>query len=580
MKTFKVKTKQAAILLLMLVAGLYSCKSPKKLGKSIEKMEVKSDPDALEVNGDSVIVNVRGKFPPKSFSKNAVVKVQPILRFGDTSITLKPMALHGEKVKSDDAAKTINYKKGGSFTYNDKFEYSPEMKKSKLTIDFQVKVDSKYDELDQCVAGITDTAAPGTVTTSLTVKPTDDLYFKEAEQTQKASLRTLIFYYVLNEPTLRDTALKGPAIQQLRNFASQPNVKIDNIVFRSFASPDGEINRNHDLCEGRANSGMKAIKDELKKLGITQVYDNQFIRRPDKNEDWDGFKTLVTKSNMAQKQEILSIINSGANPEAKEKEFRKSSGWNYLKSDILPKLRRTEVLITGTFPSRTLEEIKAMNFDALTANELLFLAKNTTDREQRLKIFKYYMDKFPDDWSGKNNYAATLLQNGQYEEAHRMFADLHRQFPTNDSITSNLGVSYRFINKQYDAAKENLQTAQRDGVKENNNLGILYIKYGAYDKSTELFEKDRCDYNVALAYTLKNDFANAESKIKCTPGYKDNADMLYLYAIVGARSKDVEMMTTNLMQSIKLDPNMRQMAKEDLEFRKYWKNSQFLNALK
>src|SRR5690606_24843925 len=112
----------SSILALALAAG---CTSPKKLGKNFEKMELKSEPEALEVHGDSVAINVKGKIPPKTFHKKAVIKFQPILRHGDSETQLKTMYLQGEKVK-DKKGKTMKYDKGGTFTYSDKVAYTPE----------------------------------------------------------------------------------------------------------------------------------------------------------------------------------------------------------------------------------------------------------------------------------------------------------------------------------------------------------------------------------------------------------------------------------------------------------------------
>jgi Flp pilus assembly protein TadD len=214
--------------------------------------------------------------------------------------------------------------------------------------------------------------------------------------------------------------------------------------------------------------------------------------------------------------------------------------------------------------------------DGLTKKELIMMA-NQGDTAAKERVYKYYMDKYPNDWAGRNNYAALLLQKGQYEEANTMFEALHNEFRNNDTIHNNLGVAKRHLRK-YNEAKEHYTTAASGGVKENNNLGILYIKYGDYASSVSSFEADRCDYNVALAYTLNGDYETAKRKIECIED--KTADVYYLRAIIGARSGDKELMTTSLTRAVQMDASLRDLAKEDLEFRKYNTTSEFTNSIR
>jgi len=187
------------------------------------------------------------------------------------------------------------------------------------------------------------------------------------------------------------------------------------------------------------------------------------------------------------------------------------------------------------------------------------------------------MDRFPQDWAGRNNYAAVLLQKGQYQEANDIYEALHSEFRNNDTINNNLGVAKRFLRK-YNEAKDLYTGAQQNGIKENNNLGILYIKYGDYENSVNSFEQDRCDYNVVLAYTLKGDYETAKRKFECIETKK--AADYYLRAIIGARSGDKELMTTSLTRAIEMDASFRDMAKEDLEFKNYLNTAEFTNAIR
>ncbi|MCX6352519.1 MAG: hypothetical protein NTX03_11765 [Bacteroidetes bacterium] len=605
--------KNKTILSLVVVAILAGCSSPAKLGQAFDKMKFKNETEVLEVHADSIAISIKGKIPPKTFSKKAIVKMQPIIKYGDQEKELEPFYLQGEKVK-DKKGKVIKYAKGGSFTKTYKVEYLPEYKKAKLGIDYQIKVASDYDELSQCVNGKRDSSTDGTITTSLSVKPTDDVYMYKGSEyptiqggtenvtttttqpdmtTSKSGVQKMVFYYVINEGKLRDTAFRGPAAMMLTNILKDKNAKITNVTFKSYASPDGEMNKNAELCRQRAASSYTFVRGAFKKSGIKKIYDKDFIQTPDKNEDWNGLKNLVSNSNISGKSELMGIINSSMSLDDKEKALRSHSSWETLKNDYLPLLRRTEVTITGSSnfmvdekkapepkKVRTVDEIKTAaqaNMDDLGQNEMLVLAANTDDWKEKERIYKTYTEKYPSDWTGKNNLAAVMIKNDNVSGAMATLEKLHSDYPNNDTVTSNLGVARR-LSKKYTEAKGMYSDAKSHGVNENNNLGIVMIKLGDYEGATKSFEASRCDYNTALAFTLKGDYDEAIKRIDCIKNM--TADDYYLKAIAGARKQDKTLMSTALTRAVQMDGTIRDRAKADLEFRKMWKSPEFNAAVK
>lgn len=577
-------TKQnlSKIALLGLFAGIFmtACNSPKKMSSALEKVKFKADPQVLEVKGDSITVKITGKFPAKTFAKNASIKFQPILRYGTQEKPLPPKYLVGEKVTGVPGATKVSYEKGGGFTYYQRVEYTPEMKKSMLTLDYTVKFSSKYEELDQCVSGSKKDSLFGTITTALSVNPTDDLYYYD-NTTPLGGARRVIFYYVINEGFLRDSVFKGPAVQTLETLTNDPKFKINNITLHSYASPDGELKRNLELTHERAESAYKEVKTILEKEHVNIIKDEDIFKKPDENgDDWAGLKRMISASNMAGKDELMAVINNNMNFDEKNAALKKLASWNDLKDNYLPKLRRTEVYLEGTFPNRDITEVRSIaanSFDGLTKKEVISYANNATDNASKEKAYKYLMNKYPDDWAGENNYATILLKEGNYKDADSLLAMAHKTWPNNDTIASNLGVADREMHK-YDDAKALYGEAAAKNMKEGNNMGILYIKYGDYDNAVASFDPKQCDYNVALAYTMKNDYDNALSKIDCISD--KTPEVYYLRAIVAARKGDVDLMTTSLTLAVKGDASYRDQAKSDIEFKKYWTKVEFQNAIK
>ena len=122
MNTLTFKIRPLFAVALAAIFALSACNSPKKLAKALDKMKFKTQPEVLEVKGDSVEVKVNGKIPAKTFGKKAVVKFQPVLVYGDEQKELDALYLQGEKVK-EKKGKVIKYAKGGGFTYDKKIEF-------------------------------------------------------------------------------------------------------------------------------------------------------------------------------------------------------------------------------------------------------------------------------------------------------------------------------------------------------------------------------------------------------------------------------------------------------------------------
>jgi tetratricopeptide (TPR) repeat protein len=411
------------------------------------------------------------------------------------------------------------------------------------------------------------------------VKPTDDLAFY-SDDMPAGGVRRMVFYYVINEGNFRDSVFKGPTIQSLSAVAGDPTFKLTDITLHSYASPDGEMKRNQELCHERSESGYKLVRDVLKEKKNSAVKDEEIFKKPDENgEDWAGLKRLVSASNMVGKDEIMGVINSNMSLDDKEIALRKLSSWDDLKTNILPRLRRTEVFVSGSFPNRTIEDVRTTvntSYDGLTKKEVIMYANKSDDLAAKDKTYKYLMNKYPEDWAGINNYGAVLVKEGDYKMADSMLTIAHNKWPNNDTIANNLGVARRFSRK-YDDSKTLLAQGGKS-LKENNNMGILYIKYGDYDNAVTSFEPTRCDYNSALAFELKGDYDMALQKIDCITD--KTADVYYLRAITAAHKADTDLMTTSLTLAIQKDPSYRETAKNDLEFRKYWNKVEFLNAIK
>ena len=92
------------------------------------------------------------------------------------------------------------------------------------------------------------------------------------------------------------------------------------------------------------------------------------------------------------------------------------------------------------------------------------------------------------------------------------------------------------------------------------------VKKGDYNAAVRAFGEAKTN-NAALAQIMVNDYNKARTTLAAIPA--PDATTYYLLAVLGARTNNVQMVTSNLRQSFRLDANMREAAAKDLEFAKF-----------
>jgi hypothetical protein len=121
------------------------------------------------------------------------------------------------------------------------------------------------------------------------------------------------------------------------------------------------------------------------------------------------------------------------------------------------------------------------------------------------------------------------------------------------------------LNKNYDKANEKFGNAA--GVDElNEALGVYYINKGDINAAQNTMKGSNSN-NAALACILKKDYNSAKTTLASVE--KPDATTYYLMAIVGARTNNEQMVTSNLRQAVKMNSNLAERAKNDKEFAKF-----------
>lgn len=521
------------------------------------------NPNPLEAKAGKVPAAITGKVPAKFFVKNAEVTVTPVLVYEGGETASAPYTFQGEKVRGNNPV--VNYENGGNVTIPFMVDYVPEMQKSDLYLNFDVKQGKKQYVLPR-VKVADGVIATSTLADAASVKPAiaADKFQRIINEKYNADIMFLI-----NQANLRDGQLRSDAMKALKKEIKDANKdakrEIEEINISSYASPDGGVKLNTTLAENREKNTKNYLKNQLKRDKVKEFGELTAQFTP---QDWEGFQKLVSQSNIQDKELILSVLSMYKDPEVREREIRNlSSVFDQLAEEILPKLRYSRITASINAIGKSDEEIKAAyNADPkqLTADELLYSATLTDDNAKRAEIYQKATEVYPNDYRGYNNLGMCQYIDKNYDAAARNFAKAASIAPQSSEAQMNLGL-VSLLNKDYAAANQKFGSAA--GVSElGDALGVYYLQQGDYNSAVKSFGDSKTN-NAALAQILTKDYSKAKTTLAGIA--KPDATTYYLMAVLGARTNNSEMVNTNIRQAVKLDPSLAKKAVNDLEFAKF-----------
>ena len=522
-----------------------------------------TNPNPLEVVGTHVPATVTGHIPAKFFVKNATVSVTPVLVYGSTEEMASPMTFQGEKVRGNNPV--ISYDNGGTVTIPVNYLYQPAMQKSELYLNFTVDQKGKQYVLPRVKVanGVVATAALANAAT-LTPATANDKFQRIINEKYSADI-----HFLINRANLRESELNSDEVLRLnrdiRAAANDDARQIEEINILSYASPDGTLAFNTQLAQEREINTKKYVTNNLKKDKVTEFGELTANFTP---EDWEGFQKLVAASNIQDKDLILSVLKMYKDPEQREREIRnRSSVFDELADEILPQLRYSRITASINVIGKSDDELnKAYDTDpsTLTVDELLYTATLTDDLNRKKAIYTAATRLFPNDYRGFNNVGKVQYQQGDYDAAMASFKKAARIDANAPEAQMNQGL-VALVNDDLRAANNAFgKAAGLDDL--SPALGLLYLKTGNPSAAVKAFGNDKSN-NAALAQILNKDYSTAKSTLAAISA--PDATTYYLMAVLGARTGNEQMVTSNLRQAVKLDKNLAAQAANDLEFARY-----------
>jgi tetratricopeptide (TPR) repeat protein len=562
---------------LALAAVMAGCSSLDKMRKKASDVRYTVTPEVLEAHGEKVDVNIRVQIPAGYFDRKATLVATPVLVYDGGETAFPSYTVQGDRAPGN--AQVISRTNGGQVNYTNTVPYNENMRVSDLVV--RIRASKGNNEIEFEPYKI----AEGVISTAAMVETTGIRGVVGADKFQRIIpiSKTAEILFLIQQANVRGTELTKEEVKTLNAFISEvkaaENKEFKGVDISAYASPDGPIDLNTRLASQRESAAKNFIAGEFRRARIADANAADFFDLRNTPEDWEGFKALMEKSDIQDKELILRVLSMHTDPQVREREIKNMSNtYKVIADEILPQLRRSKLSVNVEEIGKSDEEISnlaATNATALNAEEILYSATLVDNVDAQLDIYRKAAAQYPNDWRTHNNVGYALYQKGDLAGAKVAFERANSVKANQPEVMNNLGA---VALREGDVAKaeEFFGSAAGAGSALDNNLGVVAIKKGMYDEAVRYFGNSVSN-NAALAKILAKNYDAALSTLNANT--QEVALKYYLKAVVGVRTNDSDLMFSNLRRAVQLDSKYKQYASTDMEFAKFFGDATFTSIV-
>lgn len=217
----------------------------------------------------------------------------------------------------------------------------------------------------------------------------------------------------------RNTVELGKIQATIDSVRNDKDITITSVWLKGFASPESPYKHNTDLAIGRT----AALK---KHIGQLYHFADNIIQTDYEPEDWAGLRRYVEQSNIDHRTEILAMIDSDMEPDAKEAKIKRTypQEYRFMLQNFYPALRHTDYRID--YNIRTFSEadeirrIMEEQPQKLSLNEFYLVAgKYEPGTDEFTEVFDTAVRMFPNDEIANLNAANAAIRRDDFGTARR-----------------------------------------------------------------------------------------------------------------------------------------------------------------
>lgn len=399
-------------------------------------VELKSS--KVECNGDMLDVKMTVDLSDLDVKKSKAVEVIPVLQNGSDTLTLPKLLVTGrvrhliyermgDAEKKEKAIHEVRRFNGEQQTadYAASVAYQPWMGKAEL-----------YLITDLCGCGWKIEPGGDRI-------PVDKLDFKDitdyvpalayiAPQRQEAKDRHLSGKAFLDfpvdkiviYPNYRNNPRELMKIQAtIDSVRDNKFATITGVTIKGYASPEGGYQHNAYLAENRAKALLDYVRDLYDFKDVAFNVDSE-------PEDWAGLDSLVSDSNLDNKDEVLAIIRRHYDDlDSRDfdlKQLGDGSTYRFLLASYYPALRHSDYTVNYRIRNFTTDEAAELIYtqpDQLSLDEMYRVARRYEQGSEKFnEIFDIAVKVYPTDSVSNLNAANSDILRGDLQSAIRRLA--------------------------------------------------------------------------------------------------------------------------------------------------------------
>lgn len=581
-------------LFLLIMVG---CSKPFLLDQAALTVQMPTEPVTL--HGDQYELKVPYKVSPKAFAPNGVA-VTRLIQIQNNEATVmardiwkgrKVKGVNGREIKPDLGTESELSFKRPSKAAAENSEYwlevisftgsKSQIKKSK---NFLEEISSNNVPLKahqfkiKLTEGLSYLSRTGQVKISPTTIPSH--FVADTVEPFEATI-----YFELNKSVIRESERKRKEILQLADFLSKTK-EILKIEVNGYASPDGEIQFNNELADERASEAGKFVMNVLRSSqGLKDIQydlnDTKLYIQNKGTEDWKGLLRGIEFARIPQKDKVRSIIeNPNLSSSLKQNQLKSMrESWDIISEDYLPPLRRANMIINTKVTPRTLEErmqLIRMKSDRISASEMLAASEEVRDLSLRSEILEMTKSLYPADHRAYNNLAVLDLNEGRLETASRNLDAAAEAAPKSPEVLHNQAL-VAYLQKDWSKLGLVIKRARSNGHRLPDFEALMGILNGKYNEAIEALNGKAQHPLLALAFCLNKDYNSATKALQGLD--RQNPNILYLSAVVGARTNNISMVQRDLEALVASNPSAKATLGTDPEFANYRQEAFFKNLI-
>lgn len=382
-------------------------------------------------HGDYMVLHMNMDLTPTKVSSiRAQVMTPLIVSETNDTLALPPVGVYG-RVRYANYLRNGRNPLGASDEEIIQYADRPSSYSYEQTVPWEKWMDNSQVMMRRCLYGCTDCLLEDTldpITNYFAVDPSipEIVYFPAVDEPAKVeTLEGSAFIdFVVNKteihPDYRNNFSELSKIRAtIDSVVNDRDVTVTEIWLKGYASPESPYSHNSDLAKGRTASLKHYIR---------QLYSlpEDVMKTDFEPEDWAGLRRHVEESNIDNKLQILDLIDSDMEPDAKEAKIRSSfpEQYKFMLLNFYPALRHTDYRISYEIKRfDDLEKIREVFFNRpsrLSLREFFLLGNSYEPGSNEFNdVYETAVRMYPDNEVANINAANAALQRCDYVTAER-----------------------------------------------------------------------------------------------------------------------------------------------------------------